>query len=340
LSSNGVRLLLLSSVVAVLAVALPAVAQTEAPAPPPAAAPAASEESKAAAHAHFDKGLAASNDQRFGDAAVEFEKAYELFPDFRVLYNIGKVRVALGRSAEAVDAFEAYLAKGGAEVAEERQQELRDAIATQMSHVATLAIRVSPDGAELRVDGKLVGLAPLPAPLRLTEGKHTVEAMLPGRPVQLRELELPGASALDVVLDFPLAAPLAVPAPAAPASSLVDKSSSAGEPSRRRRTVGTVVAAVGLVATLAGAIVAYAGATDANAARARLVDAAMPAPPGVPDVKKYDAAKTSFDDAKTRNQLGWALVGFGAAALIGGGALAFVRLGPSSSDGIAIGGSW
>jgi hypothetical protein len=331
------RVLLPSCVGAVLALAGPAVAQPAPGAPssaaPEAPRPASPEEAKAAAHAHFDRGLSASNDQRFGEAAVEFEKAYELFPDFHVLYNIGKVRVALGRSAEAVDAFEAYLAKGGAEVGAERKQEVRDAIATQMSHVATLAIRVSPgDGAELRLDGKLVGLSPLAGPLRVTEGKHTVEAMLPGRPVQLRELELPGASTLDVALDFPLAAPLA---PAPPPVSLVAAPETREAP-RHSRVIGYGIAGAGLVATAVGAVLAYEGASDANAARARLVDAAMPPPPGTPDVGKYDAAKRSFDDAKTRNQLGWALVGFGLAAAVAGGALALVWSG--SSAGIR--GSW
>ncbi len=311
------------------ALALPRAAKAQEPGAP------AAEDPKVAAHAHFDKGLAASNDQRFGEAAVEFQKAYELWPDFRVLYNIGKVRVALGRFAEAVDAFEAYLEKGGDALPPERKQEVRDAIAAQQAHVAIVTVHVSPDGAEIRVDGKLVGLSPLAAPVRVTEGKHTVEAMLPNRPVQLRELELPGASTVDVVLDFPVAATLVAPAPAPSAAVLVDKPP-VGEAPRHSRAVGYGVAATGLVATVVGSILAYQGATDANAARARLVDAAMPAPPASPDVTKYDAAKRSFDDAKTRNQLGWALVGFGAAALVAGGALALVWSGSSG----AIRGSW
>jgi hypothetical protein len=335
LSTIGANLLLASCVGAILALSRPVVAGEAAPAPGSAArapTPAPVEDAKAAAHTHFDRGLAASNDQRFGDAAVEFEKAYELFPDFRVLYNIGKVRVALGRSAEAIDAFEAYLDKGGGEVPEERRQEVRDAIAAQMSHVATLAIRVSPDGAELRLDGKLVGLSPLPEPLRLTEGKHTVEAMLPGRPVQLRELELPGASALDVTLDFPVAAPLAPAPPAAlPAPALVAAPAGREAP-RHSPAIGYSLAGAGLVATAVGAVLAYEAAQDANNARARLVDAATPASgtTTVSDVMNYDAAKRDYDAAKTRNQLGWALVGFGVAAIVGGGALALVWSGSSA----------
>ncbi|HVU50188.1 MAG TPA: PEGA domain-containing protein [Polyangia bacterium] len=289
-------------------------------------------DAKAAAHVHFDKGLAASNEQRFGEAEVEFEKAYQLWPDFRVLYNIGKVRVALGRAAEAVDALQAYLAQGGDQITEERRREVGDAVALALARVATLTVRVSPAGAEVRVDGRLVGVAPLAAPVRVTEGKHTVEALLPDRPVQLRELDVPGASTLEVALDVPVAAKLEAPAPAPLAPVLVDQPG-AREPGRRRRVVGYGLAGAGLAATVAGVVVAYEGASDANAARARLVDASMPAPPAAPSVTKYDAAKTDFDNAKTRNQLGWALVSFGVAAIVGGGALVLVASGSSAGVG-------
>jgi tetratricopeptide (TPR) repeat protein len=323
-----------------LTLAGPASAQPAAlPPPAPEAAPAAAapspDEARAAAHVHFDKGLAASNEQRFGEAEVEFEKAHELWPDYRVLYNIGKVRVALGRFAEAVDAWEGYLDQGGAAIADDRRQEIAEAVTAALAHVATLTVRVAPGGAEVRLDGRLVGVSPLAAPLRMTEGKHTVEALLAGRPVQLRELELPGASTLDVALDFPVAAPLApAPPPVSPAV-LVDKAP-AREPPRHWRAISSGVAGAGLVAAAIGALVAYGGAQDANAARARLVEAATPAMGGPGDPAKYDAAKLAFDNARTRNELGWALVGFGAAAVVAGGGLAVYW----SGSGAAVRGSW
>lgn len=291
------------------------------------------EDPKAAAHEHFDKGLTAWNDQRFGEAIGEFEKAFELWPDYRVLYNIGKVRVALGRSVEAVDAFETYLAQGGDELAQDRKQEVRDAIAAQMSHIATLDVKVSIEGAEVRIDGKLIGRSPLAGALRITEGKHTLEALSPGRTTQLRELELQGATSTEVVLTFPPPVRLE-PRPAGPAPLLT-----ASPTARRWRAVGYGLAGAGLVMTIVGAVFAYEGATDANAARARAVEAAMPLPPAAPNFGSYDTAKLAFDNAKTRNELGWALVGVGAAALVGGGTLALVWSG-SSSDGIALRGSW
>jgi tetratricopeptide (TPR) repeat protein len=52
---------------------------------------------KPAAHEHYEKCLAAFDDERFQDAADEFEAAYKISPVFAVLYNMGRVYVALGR---------------------------------------------------------------------------------------------------------------------------------------------------------------------------------------------------------------------------------------------------
>jgi hypothetical protein len=107
--------------------------------------------------------------------------------------------------------------------------------------------------------------------------------------------------------------------------------------------VGYGVAGAGLVATIVGSVLAYGAAKDANSQRARLVEAAMPESPGTPDVMKYDIAKLAYDDAKTRNQLGWALVGVGAAALVGGVTLAVISSSSGTADAsvaVALGGRW
>jgi tetratricopeptide (TPR) repeat protein len=285
------------------------------------------DEARDAAHEHFDRALAASNAQRFGEAAEEFQKAYELWPDYKVLYNIGRVRIALGQPVEVVDAFEAYLTKGGAEITDERRDEVRKEIEAQQSRIATLTVETSAEGADLRLDGRLVGHSPLPGPLRVAAGKHTLEALLPDRPTQVRELDLAGGAATEVTLNLPPRPALAAPVPAStrvPATSLLGAPS---EAARKRRTMGYVVGGVGVVALLAGAAVAVESALAANDAKARLVAAATPSPPGTPDVAQYDAAKHTYDDAKTRNQLGWTLGGLGVAALVGGATMVFVSSG-------------
>jgi tetratricopeptide (TPR) repeat protein len=285
------------------------------------------DDAKAAAHEHFDKALAATNAQRFGEAAAEFQKAYELWPDFKVLYNLGRVRVALGQPVEVVDAFEAYLTEGGDAIPTERKEEVRREIEDQRAHIATITVQVSADGADVRLDGRLVGHSPLPGPVRVAAGRHAIEALLPERPAQLQDVDVPGASTMEVVFKFPpkveLGAPVESRVPAAPV--VVD--------APRKRTIGYVVGGIGLGTVIGGAALAFEGVFAANDARARLVAAATPLPPGIPDAAKYDEAKRAYDDAKTRNQLGWAIAGIGGAAVIGGAALVIVSSGGASRSG-------
>lgn len=301
------------------------------------------EAAKAQARAHFDRALAASNEQRFDDAAREFEEAYALAPDFKVLYNIGRVSALMGRPLRAVEAFEGYLAQGGERVTEERRGEVQRLIDDQLPKLAMLGVE-APAGADVRVDGALVGQAPLPQRIRLVAGPHTVQALSAGHPPLLRELTLTGASTTDVVL-----APPATPGPSMPEITLkLERPDDAPPPSHRgRRLAGYVTGGVGVLALVAGAVLAYQGALDANDAKASLIAAANPAPPGMPDVAKYDAARISYDDAKAKNQLGWAVAGVGGLAVLAGAAL--VLLSPSSAttphvvagrDTLGLGGRW
>src|SRR5687767_10067084 len=112
----------------------------------PARPAAAQSDARAAARAHFERGVAAFNARRFGEAGEEFATAYKLSPAFPVLYNIGQVNVALGRPVEAVEAFERYL-REGTTVAAERRREVEGEIAKQLERIGEVTVRTIPEGA-------------------------------------------------------------------------------------------------------------------------------------------------------------------------------------------------
>ena len=185
-------------------------------------------DAKAAARAAFEKGVAAFDDRRFAEAAEAFDTAYRLSPAYVVLYNIGQVDVILGRSVEAVDAFDRYLKQGASAVPADRRREVEGEIEKQTARIGTIAVRTFPDGAQLRVDGALVGTTPLPKPVRVTAGRHTVAATLKGRAPEIREVDVGGRAeiALELTLEptasdgtasAPSVAPPAAPPAAAPA---------------------------------------------------------------------------------------------------------------------------
>ena len=327
----------------------------------PAVAQAPSDASGAITRERFNKGVAAYKEQRFSDAASEFAAAYKASPNaFKILFNIGQVSVALGRPVEAVDAYDKYLKQGGATIPAERRKEVQIEIDHQLAHIGTLVVRTLPEGADVRIDGSLVGKSPLPRALRLAEGRHTVEAILAGHAVPVREVDVAGRAeaVIELTLDSlavpepsrhpegsPVAAPPPVPAvPAVVAPPPVARSESPPSPpqvwtsssaspaqvtssTNWQRVIGCVVVVGGLATATVGGLMAYKASNDVDAASERLSNATTDA--------AYDAARPDFDAAKKRNQLGWTVTGIGAAVLAGG--ILLVATAPEKSSTVAFG---
>lgn len=285
-------------------------------------------DAKAVAIEHFDKGVAAFNEKRFGEAAQEFDAAYTLSPAFVVLYNIGQVNVALGRSVEAVAAFDEYLKQGASQIAPVRRQEVEAEIERQSARIGTVLVRTKPEGAEVRIDGRLFGKTPWARPIRLTAGSHTVEGILTGHTTQVREIDVAGRAQVEMVFELDpviapqaaAAAPINLPAPSPvtpPAAPLVVVQAPAAAPPpvverpsfNWQRTAGYVVATGGLITVTAGGLIAFGATNDANDARDRLATQSGDA---------WDATKSEFDTAKRRSQNAWTIAGVGAAVLLGG----------------------
>src|SRR5687768_4278200 len=85
---------------------------TAAPAAPATGAPAddAADPYKVEARQRYDRGIRLYAEGEFALAVIEFERAYTLVPDYRVLYNIGQVRIQLAQYARARKSLDQYLA--------------------------------------------------------------------------------------------------------------------------------------------------------------------------------------------------------------------------------------
>jgi hypothetical protein len=81
-------------------------------------------------------------------------------------------------------------------------------LAEQAPRVATVAVRTS-DGAEVWVDGELVGKAPV-GELLLTAGKHHLEARFADSAPTVVDQTLPGGTTTEVALDARLIKPVEV----------------------------------------------------------------------------------------------------------------------------------
>lgn len=275
--------------------------------------PAARADPRDDAAMHFNAGVRAFEERRFADAALEFESAYGLSPAWVVLYNLGSVYAALGRPVDSVDAFERYLADGGSKIDDVRRREVETEIARQRAKIAVVELSVNAAKAEIRVDSRLAGYSPLPQPLRLTEGAHVVEVRLEGGSPERRELVLRGGQ--RTVLTFALFAerapapvraravePAPPPSAPAPATSHVVTSSNG----TAQRIVGYSVGGLGLVGVGVGIAICAKG-------QSKHLDAVDVANAG--DRPRAEAMESAAEHQKN---LGYATIGIGGAAVLGG----------------------
>jgi len=119
------------------------------------------------------KQLAGANDYK--GALVEFQRAYELSQNPRVLYNVGIVEKLLTHYARAVGAWEKELTEGAGKLTPAETAELKNAIAIVQQFVTTIDVTATEPDATLYIDDYAVGKTPFTSPVRIDVGKHTLK---------------------------------------------------------------------------------------------------------------------------------------------------------------------
>jgi len=169
-------------------VAIPSAALAQAA---PAASPAASDagDAKNRAKAKLVEGSDFLKQGEYKDALRRFQEAYELVPSPKIFYNFGLAYMNLGRTTEAVEAFERFLDEATDATpdlranAERRRSEL-------LPKVATIVVRCETEGATISVDGRAFGTTPRKPPIRLDPGPHSLVLEKAPAPAFIRNLDV------------------------------------------------------------------------------------------------------------------------------------------------------
>jgi PEGA domain-containing protein len=159
------------SLVLALAVAL---AAPSAVAQPQAAVDVRTQLPDAAKHA-WDAAKQLANAADYKGALVEFQRAYELSHNPRVLFNLGVTEKLLTHYARAVDAWDKELREGAGQLSPAESQELKNAVAIVQQFVTTIEVSANEEGATLFVDDYAIGKTPFAGPVRIDVGKHVLK---------------------------------------------------------------------------------------------------------------------------------------------------------------------
>ena len=170
------------------------------------------------ARTRFSRGVELYKEGDYRAAIIEFKRAYQLAPNFRVLFNLGQAHQELQDYAAALGAFERYLKDGGSEVAADRAELVENEIQKLRGRVAMLLVKVNVSGATVSVDDVSVGISPLDGPIRISAGRRKVSVSKSGHQSASQNVELAGRDQKELSFELTQTtssapAPVRAPAP-------------------------------------------------------------------------------------------------------------------------------
>jgi hypothetical protein len=172
-------------------------------------------QAKAQAQALLGQGTKLYQQGDVAGALEQFNAAYAAYASPKLMFNIGQANRDLRRPVEALEAFEKFLA-GAADAPPEMIADAHKSVSQLQEKLGRIQIDCETAGAEVSVDGKSVGLAPVPDPIWATPGRHQVTAKHASTAPALEDVDVTAGSVSTVTMRMPsLAAPVAAPAPKA-----------------------------------------------------------------------------------------------------------------------------
>lgn len=131
------------------------------------------------ARQRFEEGVKLFDKGDYERARAAFLQAWALKKHPAVLLNLAQCELRSGEHVAAARHFAQYLHEYP-DTPESQQDVARRGLAEARLETGQLDIAVDMEGAEIFVDGESVGRAPLPGPLDVTPGTHTIEVKLAG----------------------------------------------------------------------------------------------------------------------------------------------------------------
>ncbi len=161
-----------------------------------------SEEAKQSASGHFRRGVELFTEGAYRAALVEFEKANEILPDYRLLYNIGQTKLALQDYLGATLSYESYLSGGGADIPAARREDVERQLDALRERVGRVSIAVNADGADILIDDLAIGTTPLDGTIPVNVGRHRVFARGRDGSTATQVIDVAGGELVEVKLEL------------------------------------------------------------------------------------------------------------------------------------------
>lgn len=127
----------------------------------------------------YEAGRILYADGDYAGAALKWDVAYKASHDARLLWNVAAARKAERKYAEVDRLVKQYL-REARELSDADRAEAQQLLGTIQAFLADVTLQVNEAGAQVSIDGVVVGATPLVEPLRLDIGQHVIAVNKPG----------------------------------------------------------------------------------------------------------------------------------------------------------------
>jgi len=179
------------------------------------------------ARERFKEGVGYFDKKDFAKARVAFLQAYALKKHPAVLLNLAQSELRSGHEADAAKHFAQYL-REHKDATDAERQGAETGLTASKALVAEVALDVDTAGADVYIDGDLEGSAPLPGPIYLPPGSHSIQARKDGKTTS-GDISASAGQSTSMSLKLAVPAKAAKPAPP-PAEGDAPPPAEAGSP--------------------------------------------------------------------------------------------------------------
>jgi hypothetical protein len=154
------------------------------------------------ARSHFTRGVELFKEGDFRAALIEFQRAYEAAPNYKVLYNLGQTSLELQDYAGALKAFRGYLDGGGREIPAARRTQVEGDLKKLESRVARVEVVVNVEGADISIDDVSVGTSPLREAILVGAGRRKILVTKAGLASVARVVDVAGGDKPRITIEL------------------------------------------------------------------------------------------------------------------------------------------
>jgi tetratricopeptide (TPR) repeat protein len=158
------------------------------------------EEAAKLADAYFLRGKALIKEGNIKEAYKQYKAAWDLKKSYDIAANLGNVEYQLGMPRDAAEHLSFSVRNAAVSVTSDRLDAIKKLLDQARALVGGAVVKVSLDGADILIDGELVGRSPVADEIFVDPGPRTIEARLPGYEPAKQTVEFARAKSQTITL--------------------------------------------------------------------------------------------------------------------------------------------